>query len=641
MKQIKLLGVLALALSLGLAACGGSSSGGNSSKAGGGSGSGSAQSGSRSTHQHTFDTSRWEADDNYHWHPATCEHTSQKGDRAAHEFGEPYDVVAAECGKAGSQKVKCSICQKEVTQTLPALEHDEAPAADSDAWTPITSPDCENPGSHSYVCSKCNKPVEVEIPALGHLYAKDETTGEDILTEVRKVTCTAAGLYTKACTRAGCDHVERVVKEALGHDLQPEPDDGVAPKEDFAKVRRYSCTHECGKSYFGFNANEVTAASKSHLVIDDNGGARFWGRPIGNDVELDENGSASESSHDAVFNENQPGDFFEYKFTLTDEQVGEYYLYCEATPAQWMRNNGLDFFAAKPNDTDWTRGMYTDDLEETPDVNEKGTEITDYRYILYVDDQPKKFDDSIKNPVTSDDKAEFILPYKFNLHSGDNSISLRMAGGYRSTFHKFTFRSVEEKEPEHEHLWDEVAMDAPAATDALVKKYVCLDPACTENVKYEIAVKDAKMALVGENDAWKNNPTDETKGYTMKINNDGGSAQFTFALPKGFTGKMYQRAYMDSYSNNKNKLLYWQTDNVSNVEVKVNGTAINMDAQKTVKFSDVFGPDAADTTKNYSAVKDVLIGDCALEASNTIIYKRVKTLNMVVSAFVFIGNEAA
>ena len=101
MKQIKLLGVLSIALTLGLASCNG---GGNDNKSSGNQTS--------SKHEHTFDTSKWEADDNYHWHPATCEHTNQKGDRAAHDFGEPYDVVAATCETAGSQKVKCKVCSR-------------------------------------------------------------------------------------------------------------------------------------------------------------------------------------------------------------------------------------------------------------------------------------------------------------------------------------------------------------------------------------------------------------------------------------------------------------------------------------------------------------------------------------------------
>jgi hypothetical protein len=37
-------------------------------------------------------------------------------------------------------------------------------------------------------------------------------------------------------------------------------------------------------------------------------------------------------------------------------------------------------------------------------------------------------------------RAEYVLPYTFHLHEGKNTISLRMAGGYRSEFYNFIFR---------------------------------------------------------------------------------------------------------------------------------------------------------------------------------------------------------
>lgn len=37
-------------------------------------------------HEHTFDTTKWEHDETTHWHPATCDHTDQKGDMARHTF---------------------------------------------------------------------------------------------------------------------------------------------------------------------------------------------------------------------------------------------------------------------------------------------------------------------------------------------------------------------------------------------------------------------------------------------------------------------------------------------------------------------------------------------------------------------------
>ncbi len=46
-------------------------------------------------HTHTF-ASEWTADDTYHWHAATCEHTTEVSDKAAHNFEN--DV--------------CTVCQK-------------------------------------------------------------------------------------------------------------------------------------------------------------------------------------------------------------------------------------------------------------------------------------------------------------------------------------------------------------------------------------------------------------------------------------------------------------------------------------------------------------------------------------------------
>ncbi|MBR5750349.1 MAG: hypothetical protein IKX82_01705, partial [Bacilli bacterium] len=85
----------------------------------------------------------------------------------------------------------------------------------------------------------------------------------------------------------------------------------------------------------------------------------------------------------------------------------------------------------------------------------KGKAITDARYILYVDDEVKAFEsiDDIPCPVqgssTNHTRTEYVMPYTFtSLKVGQNKISLRMAGGYRSTFYNFTFRSVEAAAPQ-------------------------------------------------------------------------------------------------------------------------------------------------------------------------------------------------
>ena len=73
-----------------------------------------------------------------------------------------------------------------------------------------------------------------------------------------------------------------------------------------------------------------------------------------------------------------------------------------------------------------------------------GKRISNYRYILYVDDEVKAFDPSMTAPTHGNNsnmqREEFVMPYVFHLKEGVNTISLRMAGGYRSLFYNFYFR---------------------------------------------------------------------------------------------------------------------------------------------------------------------------------------------------------
>ena len=415
MKQNKFLGVLAIALSLALTACGNA---GEESKP------------AEECKKHTW--GNWEV-----VQPATCtEDGSQKrvcsvcgkeetkAIKAAHTWGEWVTTTPATCQAEGSKERECSVCHTKETETIAKTDHQWG------EWVDVTAATCTEAGSHKHTCSVCQTEETEAVEALGHDW------GEWV--DLTPATCTEAGSHKHTCNRCNVEETEDVAP--LGHDIQL-VDDGSEPEPGKAKVRMYTCAHGCGTSYFGFKASEVTNESKDHLVIGEDGGARFWGRPIGNDVVLNDQGDPDENSHEAVFNDQQPGDFFEYVFDLEESQAGNYYCYCDATPAQWMRNNNMDFFACKSGDTDWTRGMYIDDIPETEE-NEKGTEIDDYRYILYVDGQPKAFDDSITNPVRSDNRGEYVIPFLFQLHKGENRISLRMAGGYRSTFYNFTFRAV-------------------------------------------------------------------------------------------------------------------------------------------------------------------------------------------------------
>ena len=122
MKQIKLLGILAIALSLGLAACNnGGGEGGDESQAG------------------------------------------EVSECTKHEWGPKETIKEATCTEAGQTQRTCKVCgAKEEPKEVKALGHD---------WkdTVTTEPGCETKGAKDRVCQRCGASEKgVEIPATGH-----------------------------------------------------------------------------------------------------------------------------------------------------------------------------------------------------------------------------------------------------------------------------------------------------------------------------------------------------------------------------------------------------------------------------------------------------------------------------------------
>jgi len=413
---------------------------------------------------HNF-AEEWTTNATKHWHACTDEGCKERSDEANHTFVEDASQAIAPTHTEPGKKVEfCSVCNYKKETTISALGHtfvDATPDELAAAEKENVAASCTEAGVKWQKCS-CGEWQEVELPALGHVY--EQVDGVDVVEWTSEATCTEPGIGKKVCTR--CQEELLVEVEALGHDLQLV--DGDAQTEPGkATVRLYSCSR-CDVSYMGFKANEPSAESLPHLVINDDGGARFWGRPIGNALPLTEDGtSVNQQDGEVVYCSTETGDFFEYVFDLTAEQaamLSTCRLYADAKPADYL--NGTDFWAYGSNNSEWTPGYYIDGAEGHYEVDEDGNpvmvkdhdrdgneletlvkmgkRIADYRYILYVDGEVKAFDPSIKNPTKGSganmQRQEFVVPFTFNLHEGENRISLRMAGGYRSIFYNFTFR---------------------------------------------------------------------------------------------------------------------------------------------------------------------------------------------------------
>ena len=485
MKQIKLLGVLALALTLGLAGCnkGNGNEGGESQQ---------QQTSVEECKKHTW--GEWQVvqeatctvDGSQKRVCSVCGKEETKVIKAAHKFGEWQTVTASTCETKGSAKRTCTVCQFEETKELELAEHTYAKDSDGNdvvVWS--QEADCVNGGTGVKTCTVCGHEESVSASALGHNFKKD-AEGNIEFTWTVAPTCEKAGVGTKHCERCGLDiDATEDESKALGHDIEAVGGE-TTPTDGTAAVRLYHCKR-CNETYMGFLANEVTNESKTHVAFEpetveegQEQGARFLGRPIGNALALDATGtSVNKSNGECVYCSTETGDFIEYAFRLNAQQAATLEtcrMYCDAKAADYL--NGTDFWAYGRSNDEWTPGFYIDggderfekddngdfvmvedhekattvgepgavkvDAEGNPVKVRQGKRIEDYRYVLYVDDEVKDFDPDTENPThgsnTNMQREEFELPYTFHLHEGLNKIKFVMAGGYRSLFYKCIFR---------------------------------------------------------------------------------------------------------------------------------------------------------------------------------------------------------
>ena len=343
-----------------------------------------------------------------------------------HEWGEYNVSIEATCTSSGAATHECLRCHESEYVVIPPRGHEWG------EWDISSQATCTTDGVGRRTCSVCGIYEQQIIPAYGHSY------NESNVNWVSQPTCTEDGIGYVRCTR--CSEQVTVNNPALGHTQALL--DYHAPQSGTADTRVYRCSR-CGKASLSFGVEALSNESKQTLMrewFDDSVGYRFFGHPMGNAVEVNENGDVDSENHDPIFNPNMKGDFFEIIFNLTSQQataLGQCMLYCDAKPADWMAQNNIDFWAQKTNDTEWYRGFYIEG-------DKYGQEILDYRYKLYVDNQLVEFDPGFKTPVPSGNpRGEYAMPYIFNLHSGINKFSLHMAGGYKSTFYNFTFRPLD------------------------------------------------------------------------------------------------------------------------------------------------------------------------------------------------------
>ena len=151
-------------------------------------------------HEHTF-SSEWTTNDTYHWHAATCEHTSQKADRAKHKWKSTV-VTEATHTTDGEKVSTCTVCGLTKSEVIPATTllhiyseewefngdyhwhsttcgHDAKGSFEPHTWDSvevITPSTCSEPGVARYTC-KCGAEKEEPIPC--HTFADSWSNDND------------------------------------------------------------------------------------------------------------------------------------------------------------------------------------------------------------------------------------------------------------------------------------------------------------------------------------------------------------------------------------------------------------------------------------------------------------------------------
>ena len=125
-------------------------------------------------------------------------------------------------------------------------------------------------------------------------------------------------------------------------------------------------------------------------------------------------------------------------------------------------------------------------------------------------------------------RAGLIKIADATLAAGANKFEMAGADSYGIVYLKIVFIGHA-----HEHAFGAAETLTAGEGEAVVTKSVC---ACGL-VKYEIAASTGNFVLDGSS-AWKDDNSDPSKSGFFKLSSDDQSFHFTFALPKGFTGRM-------------------------------------------------------------------------------------------------------
>ena len=147
-------------------------------------------------HEHEFSDS-WSKDGTYHWHAATCEHTTEVKGKAKHTFGNWTTTKEPTEEAEGSKERTCTVCGYTATEVIEKLAHTHKFATD---WTKD-----ETNHWHAAICEHTTEVSGKAAHSFGNWTTTKEATEE------------AEGTKERSCTVCGYTATEAIEKLAHTH----------------------------------------------------------------------------------------------------------------------------------------------------------------------------------------------------------------------------------------------------------------------------------------------------------------------------------------------------------------------------------------------------------------------------------------